>query len=128
MNADIVIKCNQNGSKLIYDNRLGIEENFQWLKSNFKNVHFKGRLAAELFVAHCNKSTKCINSSRRHNVLNYSCSLGKLLLLKLLTVIIQLQSVAKYFLGKPGVPNVCCKIILQNKFHVFCCKNIHVVI
>ena len=78
MNADIVIKCNQNGSELIYDDRLGIEENFQWLKSNFKNVHFKGRLAAALFVAHCNKSTKCINSSRRHNVLNYSYSLGKL--------------------------------------------------
>ena len=78
MNADIVIECTKNGSKLVYDQSLGVEENFHWLKDNFKNVHFKGRLAAEVFVEHCDQSIKAIKSARRHNVLNYSCTLGKL--------------------------------------------------
>ena len=68
MNADIVIECTQNGSKLVYDQSLGVEENFHWLKDNFKNVHFKGRLAAEVFVEHCDQSIKAIKSARRHTL------------------------------------------------------------
>ena len=78
MIGNIVIKCAQNGSELVYDRSLGVEETFQWLKDNVKNVNFKGRLAAQIFVGQCDKSIKAIKSARRHNVLNYLCSLGKL--------------------------------------------------
>ena len=64
--------------KLVYDQILGVEENFQCLKDNFKNVHFKGHLAVQIFVGHCNQSIKAIKSVRRHIALNYSCTLGKL--------------------------------------------------
>ena len=86
MIGNMVIEYNANDSQLIYKGFDDVEETFQWLQDNVKNVNFKGRLAAELFVKKCNQSIKTTRSARRHNVLNYTCSLGRLCPFRLIIV------------------------------------------
>ena len=72
MIRNIQIGCTKNGSELDYKGSDNVETTYKWLQENYKNVCFKGRLAAELFIQHCDKSIRCIKSKRRGNSLHYT--------------------------------------------------------